>query len=121
MIKMLLFVLISASLMSGCMSYSFKEADLISKGMTPTMVLAVSRDQPTVDVPFIVKGHETSDYRVIVYRLALASNTSDFYIIFENDKVIYWGHPYEFKRHPDQTLNDIGKAAYEAVQVSKKK
>lgn len=121
MVKSFLIILSIAVVATSCRSYSFTEADMINKGMTASTVLSLTSMRPTADVPFSVPGHTTSDYRVIMFPQVIGSNSADFYIVFESDKVIYWGHPYEFKRHPDQTLNDIGKAAYEAVQVAKKK
>lgn len=120
MVKSFLIILSIALVVTSCKTYSFAEADMINKGMTASTVLSLTSIRPTVDVPFTVPGHTTSDYRVMVFPQVIGSKSADFYIVFESDKVIYWGHPYEFKRHPDQTLNDIGKAAYEAVQKNKK-
>ncbi len=121
MVKSFPIFLSIAVVATSCKTYSFAEAEMINKGMTASTVLPFTSIRPTIDVPFTVPVHTISDYHVMMFPQVIGSNSADFYIVFETDKVIYWGHPYEFKRHPDQTLNDIGKAAYDAVQMAKRK
>ncbi len=58
-------------------------------------------------------------YVVEQYEIAFGDYKSVYFVVYEGGKMLYWGYPLEFNRHPDATLNEIGRtaiAAYDRVK-----
>jgi hypothetical protein len=36
--------------------------------------------------------------------------SGDYYLVFKDSKLMYWGYPYEFNRYPDPIYNELGAA-----------
>ncbi|MBK6292265.1 MAG: hypothetical protein IPF59_11060 [Ignavibacteria bacterium] len=89
MVKSFPIFLSIAVVATSCKTYSFAEAEMINKGMTASTVLPFTSIRPTIDVPFTVPGHTTSDYRVMMFPQVIGSKSAEFYVVFESDKVIY--------------------------------
>ena len=52
----------------------------------------------------------------MVFDLKLVGIRADYMAIFDRDRLLYWGHPYEFNRHPDALINELGAAAVAELQ-----
>ncbi len=118
----LLFVSCASSTMS------LSEANRLQKGMTSASVSEVLSVEPRQTVTFAVPQGSNNTIIAMVFEMSVGRTSSDFsslfvskpksdYIaVFENDKLLYWGHPYEFNRHPDPRLNEIGRIAVEMTK-----
>ena len=90
--------LVLALVLGACSAFNLGDANRLQRGMTPTQVEAL-----------VSKGPRTT------VDLALGSTAAEYYAVFRNGKLLYWGHPYEFNRHPDASINAIGAAAVAAT------
>lgn len=107
---------------------SLAEANRLQKGMTSANVTEVLSVEPRQTVTFTVPQGSNNTIIALVFEMSVSRTSSDFsslfvskpksdYIaVFENDKLLYWGHPYEFNRHPDPRLNEIGRIAVEMTK-----
>lgn len=43
-----------------------------------------------------------------------------FFVAFVDDMLYYWGYPYEYARHSDPLINEIGKKAYDKYKSTYK-
>lgn len=51
-----------------------------------------------------------------VYKIAMGDYQSDYFLAFKDNKLYYWGFPYEFSRHSDPFINDIWRWAMEELK-----
>lgn len=109
-------LVILALVCASCTSFNMGDANRLRKGMSPDMVLGLVSKGPRTTVTFTIPSEPRSRFSAQVYDLALGSAKADYYAVFENDKLIYWGHPYEFNRYPDPRMNEIGAAAVAAAE-----
>lgn len=52
----------------------------------------------------------TSTYNKISHQYIHHDYTNNYYFIFKNDSLMYWGFLYEFVRHPNSEIENIGTA-----------
>ena len=45
------------------------------------------------------------------YTLSTGDYTSNYFLAYQNNLLIYWGYPHEFARSKDPLLNEIGRKA----------
>lgn len=100
----------------SCTSFNMADANRLSKGMTPDMVLGLVSKGPRTTVTFTIPSEPRTTFTAQVSDLALGSAKADYYAVFEEGELVYWGHPYEFNRYPDPRMNEIGAAAVAAAQ-----
>jgi|GEM_PF-2757460 len=50
-------------------------------------------------------------YRVYTYEVTDAGSDQYYYYLFKDDKLIYWGYPYTFNRHPNPMIRLASKEA----------
>ncbi len=55
-------------------------------------------------------------YEVYMTRINGAVFMEVYYYAFENDKLIYWGYPYQFSRSNNPLIENIGLEAFEYAQ-----
>ncbi|MCX6155016.1 MAG: hypothetical protein NT007_12760 [Candidatus Kapabacteria bacterium] len=53
---------------------------------------------------------------VDVYPMSNGAHTSFYFIAYVDDKLVYWGYPYEFGRHKDEMINKIGEIAWKKFE-----
>lgn len=53
-------------------------------------------------------------YLVHIYVILSGQVETPYICAYENEKLIYWGYPWEFNRHLDPVLNEIGAAGLAA-------
>lgn len=109
-------------------SMGLADTNRLQKGMTSAKVQEVLSVDPKSTVTFAVPKGSNTTIVAMVFSMVVGStndsfiaiNTSkpkaDYFVVFENDKLLYWGHPYEFNRHPDPRLNEIGRIAVEMTK-----
>lgn len=99
--------------LSSCMqTFSLSDANKVRKGMTKKEVKSQVAGSPVKDFQISITSDPNATFNVMYYIVQMGGSVfSDYYLVFENDKLLYWGQPYEFLRHPDTKLNEIGVAA----------
>jgi len=102
--------------LSACAAFNLGNANRFQKGMTPDQVESIASKGPKKVVEFTIASIPAETFTAMVFDLALGSTAADYYAVFRNGKLYYWGHPYEFNRHPDKELNMIGQAAVSAAE-----
>ena len=71
-------------------------------------------DEPEADLKFQVPGLD-GEARVITYNLISGDYVSDYFLVFLDNNLVYWGYPHEFARHDDPKINKLGWIAVEKV------
>ncbi len=99
----------------ACSAFNLGDANRFQRGMSPAQVESIASKGPKVVVDFTVPSIPRDTFQVMVFDLALGSAAAEYYAVFRNGKLYYWGHPYEFNRHMDSEMNAIGAAAVKAV------
>ena len=109
--KILVLSMLCACSLLSCAKFSLTDANAIQKGMSYSEVISKVSKKPMKEFDITIYSAPSKKYFVQVYELHNGGDNSDYLAVFENDKLLYWGYPYEFNRHPDATLNEIGKTA----------
>ena len=55
---------------------------------------------------------EIKDMSIKVRVFSRKEGYSQVYVAFVDNRLYYWGYPYEFNRHSDPLINKIGHLAY---------
>lgn len=105
-------VLISTS----CTTFGLGDANKLQVGMSAATVTDLVSKGPKKSFDFTVVALPGNTFKAMVFDLTLGSTNAEYYAVFKNDELYYWGHPYEFNRHPDPNINAVGKAAVAAAQ-----
>jgi len=112
----------------GCTSYKFASLYQLKRGMTYDNATAILTDEHyngmelisslKDDTHTIKKGEDT--YKVLFmikkYRRQTSNHESLYMFAFQNDKLLYWGFPYEFNLSHDSKYNSIGEGATEVAK-----
>lgn len=101
-------ILIITIVLQSCTSFTLTDANLFQKGMSEAKVLDDVSKSPEEMFPISLKSDPSRSFRVLLFKLKLGSTDADYIAVFEQDKLFYWGHPYEFNRYPDPVMNEIG-------------
>ena len=78
--------------------------------MTVEEVVSLSSKNPKLNFTINLPSNRMS-YRVLMFRINTGNLESDYFAVFTDNKLMYWGHPYEFKRYPDPIVQEIGNEA----------
>lgn len=100
---------------TSCTTFGLSDANKLQMGMSATTVEDLVSKGPKKTFDFTVVALPGSTFKAMVFDLALGSTKAEYYAVFKNDGLYYWGHPYEFNRHPDPNINAVGKAAVAAA------
>ena len=87
--------------------------------MTSEKVRKIVHKGPQKEFFISIKSDEKTKYLAQVFEIDLGSYSALYLAVYSDDKLLYWGYPYEFNRHPDPLLNEIGKTAvaeYEKIK-----
>lgn len=95
----------------SCAAFDLADANKLQKGMSAATVLDLVSKGPSKTFPISLPNEGGRKLEVMAFNLKNAGVEADYYAVFENDKLIYWGYPYEFNRYPDVRYNEIGRLA----------
>lgn len=110
--KMLLVTtLLVAAFCSGCMTTPSAHIDQLELGMTPDQVKKIMGPPFTVRASKQYENGETSavwEYIAPVFSSAAFSDKydKDYWIMFENNKVVQWGQPGDFSGEKSSSEGD---------------
>lgn len=104
------------TILTGCSTFGLGDANKFRMGMTPEAVESIVSKGPKKSFDFTVVAIPGNSFKAMVFDLTLGSTNAEYYAVFRNNELYYWGHPYEFNRHPDPSINAVGKAAVSAAQ-----
>jgi len=99
----------------SCTSFSLYDANRLQKGMSVQTVSDLVSKSPKNTYTIHLKSEPNATLTVMSFDMKSGGTTSDYFAVFENDQLLYWGYPYEFNRYPDPRMNEIGKAAVETM------
>ncbi len=108
-IGMLAFTLVSCSI------FTQGEANKLVMGISPEAAKEMVSDVPHDEFEFTVMSIPNDKFLAIEYIMALGTSRTPFFLVFRNNKLFYWGFPYEFNRYPDAEMNAIGRALVAAA------
>ena len=86
----------------------------MQKGMTKIEAINQATKEPIKEFEIALNSVPSKKYYILVYEITGYGGgdyDSDYFVVFENDRLIYKGYPYDLNRHPNATLNEIGKIA----------
>lgn len=118
MISRLCCALAVAVVLQSCAAFTLSDANLFQKGLSEATVLGKVSKGPKKMFAISLKSDPSRSFRVLLFKLTLGSTDADYIAVFENDKLFYWGHPYEFNRYPDPLYNEIGTLVEEKKKES---
>lgn len=109
--KTILAMTIVALVLTSCSSFELSDANKLQKGMTTAQVLNTVSKGPDNIFDIRIPSRPNVQYTIYQFTLKLGGITADYLAAFNDDKLLYWGHPYEFNRYPDPVINEIGREA----------
>jgi hypothetical protein len=104
----LFIVVIVLQSLIGCVpKTSLVRSDLVyfRKGLTPSEVAAIATTAPKC----VVEVDRDNSAIVEVFPMSSSSYYGDYYVLYVDGKLDYWGYPHEFLRSEDSRLNKAGK------------
>jgi hypothetical protein len=101
----------AAILLASCSSFELSDANKLQKGMTTEQVLNTVSKGPDNIFDIRIPSRPSMQYTIYQFTLKLGGIKADYLAAFNDDKLLYWGHPYEFNRYPDPVINEIGREA----------
>tara|TARA_B100000315_G_C14283374_1_gene454046 strand:+ start:126 stop:536 length:411 start_codon:yes stop_codon:yes gene_type:complete len=105
-----LYAFISFFLFHHCAQMTLTHIANLRMEMTVEETLDITSISPTYQ--FILDDINTPDeIEVHSYILSSGDYKSNYFLVFRNKKLFYWGYPHEFARKQDPFLNEIGKKA----------
>ena len=110
LLRRALLILVCISSFVSCAQMTLSHVGKLRQGMTveeSQVVLSVS-PKYTFSLD-IAEGNETIE--VQSYILSSGDYTSNYFLAYRNNRLIYWGYPHEFARSKDSLLNEIGRSA----------
>ena len=115
----LFFIVAATLIIASCKTTSITlyDAGLLRKAMSvqeangslplpPEYILSIDMDDSSTNI------------QVDTYILSSGSYSSDYFLAFRNNQLLYWGYPHEFARSVDPLINEIGRKA--VVMLSEK-
>jgi len=98
--------------LAACTTYfTLSDSNNMQRDMTVEEVASKVSEAPVKEFDITIYSAPSKKYFVQVYDLYTGKYNSDYFAVYENGKLLYWGYPYEFNKHPDATLNEIGRTA----------
>lgn len=106
----LLNAFICLMLFQGCAQMTLTHVAKLRIGMTIVETLSVTNVSPKHK--FILDNIDTADeIEVHSYLLSSGDYISNYFLVFRNKKLIFWGYPHEYARNNDPFINKIGQQA----------
>lgn len=118
--KLFIVAIFCSSSLISCFRFTLVDANAIQKGMARSEVAKIVTKGPVKEFEIRLNSAQSNKYFVQFYEIASGGFLSDYFAVYENDKLLYWGYPYEFNRHPDTKLNEIGKELVAEFEKIKK-
>lgn len=103
----------------GCVSVlTLEDVSKLRKGMTPYEAREISKLEPLYKFNFQFPKTDGEDIEALVYELSSGTYKSNYYYLFINDALEFWGYPHEFARSTKKQINEIGKKINEKTKVA---
>lgn len=115
----LLAVCCGAAVLTSCRQFTLADANQFYKGIKVEDVAELVSKGPENTFEITLPSSPNKRYFVEQYLIAFGDYKSVYFCVYEGGKMLYWGYPLEFNRHPDAVLNEIGRtatAAYDRVK-----
>lgn len=95
---------------------SHYQLSVLDKGLAPAETEARLK-QPPLSMHRSVEAGRSFDFHR--YRLSSGAYADDYFLAFENGKLVYWGYLTDFRRQPDRELNSALSAVLREVVPTK--
>jgi len=112
--KKLLILVASVTVMitaQSCSVFTLADANTLQKGMSSAEVLSIVSKGPRETLVNASKNLE-----VQVFQMTIGSYKADYIAAYKSGKLLYWGYPYEFARHNNPEIVEIGTWAVEELK-----
>ncbi|GAB1430104.1 hypothetical protein MASR2M18_09370 [Ignavibacteria bacterium] len=109
----------AACILASCAQFTLADANMFYKGMTISEVENVVSRSPQNTFEVNLPSSPNKRYFIEQYIIAFGDYKSVYFCAYEGGGLLYWGYPLEFNRHPDATLNELGRAATAAYDRAK--
>ena len=109
-------MLVVSAVLIACVptSVSVGELAVLRKGMEPSEVSSALKDkEPQFSLPMVIDGQA---YRVDAYILSAGGYRSDYFLAYDEDRLMFWGYPHEFARSKNELINRMGRKGVEALE-----
>jgi hypothetical protein len=95
---------------TGCAHFSITDTNKLYKGMNVASVLQVVSKGPVDEFDITSPSDPSIVFHVLHFDMHQGGISGDYYLVFKDSKLMYWGYPYEFNRYPDPIYNELGAA-----------
>jgi len=103
-------LILSTVILVGCTSFSLSDTNKLYKGMTVEQVLKVVSKGPVDVYDITIPSEPSTKYHVQLFDLKHGGVNGEYYLVYKDDALMYWGYPHEFNRYPDPVYNEIGQS-----------
>jgi len=100
-------------LMGFCIASAYFNTKNIKQGMTVEHVSTLFSEHEKTLFNIEVDSKIDKPFLIVAYKRGFYPNYYDYFVAYEDNKVIFWGYPYEFNRHENPLINEIGLKALE--------
>lgn len=104
----------AATVLASCSHFTYSDANHLQKGQTIEEVADLVSKGPKNTFEISLPSSPNIKYVIEQYIVKAGEYEQAFFCVYQGGKLLYWGYPFEFRRHPDATLNEIGNAAITA-------
>lgn len=102
----------------SCTQLTLTQISDLRMGMTESEAYEAIKMPPDYEIDVVLKN-APSPILVQSYTLSSGNYKSDYFIAFENGRIIFWGYPHEFARSTNKKINYIGSRALERLDELK--
>ncbi|MBX7153537.1 MAG: hypothetical protein U0Y96_14485 [Candidatus Kapaibacterium sp.] len=95
----------------SCAVFTLADANTLQKGMAPTEVLNQVSKGPRETLVNASKNLE-----VQVFQIVVGNYKADYFAAYKGGKLLYWGYPYEFARHNNPEIVEMGAWAVDELK-----
>jgi hypothetical protein len=110
-------LILSVVLIIACVpTLSLSDVSNLRKGMNPAKAEEISTIEP--EYMFNFKNSQTNEDNILVHVYELTSGTydSNYFYMFINNELHFWGYPHEYARSSDTLINEIGKLTVKKIE-----
>lgn len=113
-------LILSVVLIIACVpTLTLSDVSNLRKGMNPVKAEQLSTIAP--EQMFNFKNPHTDEENILVQVYEITSGTydSNYFYMFINNELYFWGYPHEYARSSDTLINEIGKLTVNKIEEMK--
>ncbi len=111
-------ILISSLIIISCVTMTLTDVGKLQKGMS---IEEAKRSLPLKPKNEFSLENMGYNIRICTYILSSGDYGSNYFLAFQDGKLLFWGYPHEFARSNDSLINEIGKKSIDVQSDLDKK